>query len=83
MVVFRTDEDITITKVNNENPQKWGGVILAPFSKVIVKGAVSHVDGLVVARELVTNGANQGGIQYHSSMYTGPMECRACKDGCD
>ena len=82
MVVFRTDEDITITKVNNENPQKWGGVILAPFSKVTVKGAVSHVDGLVVARELVTNGANQGGIQYHSSMYTGPMECRKCKD-CD
>ena len=83
MVVFRTDEDVTIVKGNGGNPQKWGGVILAPFSKVTVKGAVSHVDGLVVARELVTNGANQGGIQYHSSMYTGPMECRACKDGCD
>ena len=56
------------------------GVVAAPG--LTVKGAISHADGLVVARELVTNGANQGGIQYHSSMYTGPMECRPCKD-CD
>ena len=55
-----------------------GGNLRLPFSKVTVKGAISHADGLVVARELVTNGANQGGIQYHSDLYGGPMECKPC-----
>ena len=78
LIVIRSDRKIRL--VPGGNPYKMGAVILAPFSKVQVANNIQHVDGLIVAKELEGGG---NGVQFHSEIYDGPLECLPCKDGCD
>ena len=78
LIVIRSDRKIRL--VFGGNPAKMGAMILAPFSKVQVANNIQFVDGLIVAKELEGGG---NGVQFHSNVYTGPLKCRPCKDGCD
>jgi hypothetical protein len=72
LVIFTTANDITLTK-SPTNSRQFGPSVFAPFAKVDLRGDAGFIDGCVVARTFVNNGANAGQLQLHGDCYTGPL----------
>jgi hypothetical protein len=75
LVIFNTAEDVTLTKTSDG--RQFGPSVLAPFSKVILKGNAGFIDGFVVAKEFTCSGGSQGSLQLHGATYKGELECIA------
>lgn len=71
LMVFNTDDDITLTKTNDG--RQFGPTILAPFSKVTLLGDAGFIDGCVVAKSFDSNG---NGLQMHGDCFKGPLTCK-------
>jgi hypothetical protein len=73
LVIFNTTADIILDKTSDG--RQFGPSVIAPFSKVTLKGQAGFVDGLVVAREFTDDNNNAGSLQMHASGYKGPITC--------
>jgi len=73
LVIFNTDDDITLTKTSDG--RQFGPSVIAPFSKVYLRGEAGYIDGFVVAKSFETNGQNPSQLQMHGDTYTGSISC--------
>lgn len=75
LMVFNTVETVTLTKT--DSGRQFGPSVLAPFSKVILKGEAGFIDGCVFAKSFGdwSSGANAGQLQMHGDCYKGRLEC--------
>ena len=74
LVVFNTQDDVAVTKTRDG--RQFGPSILAPFSRVTVKGEAGYVDGSIIAKSLGGNpGRNAGSLQLHGDFFKGKLEC--------
>jgi hypothetical protein len=73
LVIFNTTADIILDKTTDG--RQFGPSVIAPFSKVTLKGQAGFVDGLVVAREFTDDNENAGSLQMHGNGYKGPITC--------
>ena len=74
LVIFNTAADIILDKTSDG--RQFGPSVIAPFSKVTLKGQAGFVDGLVVAREFTDDGNNAGSLQMHANGYKGTITCK-------
>ena len=53
--------------------------VIAPFSKVILRGEAGFADGTIVAKEFDSNqGASPSQLQMHGDSYKGTIQCKSC-----
>jgi len=69
IVFFDTTDRVTLTKTSDG--RQFGPTVIAPFSEVWVHGNAGFVDGLIVAKSLVTQGGNPGQLQLHGDYFKG------------
>ena len=75
-IVFFDTTDKVILKKTNDGRQ-FGPTVIAPFSVVQVHGNAGFVDGLIVAKRLVTQGGNPSQLQLHGDYFRGTdLPCR-------
>ncbi|CAJ1961335.1 unnamed protein product [Cylindrotheca closterium] len=69
IVFFDTNQKVTLTKTNDG--RQFGPTVIAPFSEVEVHGNAGFVDGLIVAKKLITSGGNPSQLQLHGDYFKG------------
>jgi len=73
LVIFNTNQDVTLDCTSSS--RQFGPSVIAPFSKVIIKGRAGYVDGLVVAKQFTDDNLSADSLQMHGNVYTGPITC--------
>lgn len=73
LVIFNTPDAVILDKTSDG--RQFGPSVLAPFSKVTLKGDAGFVDGFVIAKEFTNDGNNGSALQMHANGYTGPLTC--------
>jgi hypothetical protein len=77
LVIFNTWEDICLSRSSDGLP--FSPTVIAPFSMVQVEAGIGMVSGSIVARELVTTGANPidyTTLEFVGEAFIGTLECR-------
>lgn len=75
LMVFNTKDDIVLTKTRDD--RQFGPTVLAPFSKVTLKGDAGFIDGPVIARTFTSDG---NGLEMHGDCYRGSFDCSKFAD---
>jgi hypothetical protein len=83
LVVFRGPGTIVLAPRKTDKGvvvPGFGPSVLAPYSKVVLDGALGFVDGFIIAKQLTDFGDDRIHLKIHGNTYTGPITSRLIDD---